>query len=207
MTAEEKIISAAYDAFMLVGVKNVTMDSISQAAGVSKRTVYELFKDKDDLAIAVIKHMIIQNNKEMIELIGNTEDVIEALFIVMESESHRREVLSPVFKNDLQKYMPKINDLFFDHEKLAEFSAGFIFLKKGIEQGVFRKDLRLEVVDLFMHEMIGILHTSERLKGLKMGKLEIMNNIFMPYYRGICTKKGLALMDKYFKNLNEELPE
>ena len=207
MTAEEKIISAAYDAFMLVGVKNVTMDSISQAAGVSKRTVYELFKDKDDLAIAVIKHMIIQNNKEMIELIGNTEDVIEALFIVMESESHRREVLSPVFKNDLQKYMPKINDLFFDHEKLAEFSAGFIFLKKGIEQGVFRKDLRLEVVDLFMHEMIGILHTSERLKGLKMGKLEIMNNIFMPYFRGICTKKGLALMDKYFKNLNEELPE
>lgn len=207
MTAEEKIISAAYDAFTLVGVKNVTMDSIAQAAGVSKRTVYELFKDKDDLAIAVIKHMIIQNNKEMIELIGNTEDVIEALFIVMESESHRREVLSPVFKNDIQKYMPKINDLFFDHEKLAELSAGFIFLKKGIEQGVFRKDLRLEVVDLFMHEMIGILHTSERLKGLKMGKLEIMNNIFIPYFRGICTKKGLALMDKYFKNLNEELPE
>lgn len=207
MTAEEKIISAAYDAFTLVGVKNVTMDSIAQAAGVSKRTVYELFKDKDDLAIAVIKYMIIQNNKQMIELIGNTEDVIEALFIVMESESHRREVLSPVFKNDIQKYMPKINDLFFDHEKLAELSAGFIFLKKGIEQGVFRKDLRLEVVDLFMHEMIGILHTSERLKGLKMGKLEIMNNIFIPYFRGICTKKGLALMDKYFKNLNEELPE
>ncbi|HLN53860.1 MAG TPA: TetR/AcrR family transcriptional regulator [Lentimicrobium sp.] len=207
MTAEEKIINAAHDAFMLSGVKNVTMDSISQAAGVSKRTVYELFKDKDDLVIAVIKYMIIRHNKAMIELLGNTENVIEALFIVMENESSRREDLSPLFIQDLQKYLPKINDLFYDHEKLAELSAGFAFLKKGIEQGVFRKDLRLEIVDLFMHEMIGIIHTSERLKGLKMDKMELLNNIFIPYFRGICSKKGLSLMDKYFKNLNEELPE
>ncbi len=207
MTAEEKIINTAYAAFMLVGVKNVTMDHIAQAAGVSKRTVYELFKDKDDLVIAVIKDMIIKHNQHMIELIGNTDNIIEALFRVIETESNRREELSPAFMHDLQKYLPKINELFYDHEKLAEFSAGFIFLKKGIEQGILLSDLRIELVDLFLHEMIGILHTSERLKGLKMEKTEVLNNIFIPYFRGICTKKGLALMDKYFKNLNEDKSE
>lgn len=207
MTAEEKIISAAFDAFMLAGVKNVTMDSISQAAGVSKRTVYELFKDKDDLVIAVIKDMIIKHNQNMIELIGNTDNIIEALLRVIETERDRREELSPIFMNDMQKYLPKINELFYDHEKLAELSAGFIFLKKGIEQGVLLSNLRIEIVDMFMHEMISMLHTSERLKGLNLGKTDVLHNIFIPYFRGLCSKKGLALMDKHFKHLNEEKSE
>jgi TetR/AcrR family transcriptional regulator, cholesterol catabolism regulator len=204
LTAQEKIINAAIEAFQVYGIKSVTMDSIAQAAGVSKRTVYELFADKDALAVATIKQMIIENNKQIIELIGNTENVIEALFLAMESESKRRSSISPAFQTDMMKYHSEVTAEFLaDRDKMCEFSAGFTFLQKGIEQGVIRKDLKLEIVDTFLHDMIGVVHQSQRLKLLNPVKEDIINNIFLPYFRGICTRKGLSLMDKYFENLAE----
>ncbi|MGE5317525.1 MAG: TetR/AcrR family transcriptional regulator [Chloroflexota bacterium] len=204
MSAEEKIINAAMEAFQLKGIKSVTMDSIAQAAGVSKRTVYELFEDKDALAIATIKRMILDNNRKLIELLGHTENVIEALFIAMDTESNRRTKLSPVFEADLSKYHDIIMAEFLEHpEKLCDYSAGFTFLQKGIEQGVIRKEMRIEIVDSFLHDMIGLVHHSKRIKQIKPTKEEVINNIFLPYFRGICTRKGLTLMEKYFENLSE----
>lgn len=202
MTAQEKIINAAIDAFQLKGIKSVTMDNIAQAAGVSKRTVYELFQDKDALAIATIKQMIIDNNRKIIDLLSNTDNVIEALFITLENESRRRNQISPVFETDMMKYHSAIMAEFLSQpEKMCEYSAGFTFLQKGIEQGVIRKELKIELVDSFLHDMIGIVHHSSRLRQINPTKDEVISNIFLPYFRGICTRKGLTLMDKYFENL------
>lgn len=204
MIAEEKIINAAMEAFQLMGVKNVTMDYIAQSAGVSKRTVYELFKDKDALAVATIKSIIVNNNKQMIEIIGATANVIEALFRVLESENLRRHTLSPIFMHDVHRYFEPVSaSLYKNPEQLADSSASYIFLKKGMEEGIFRKDLKIEIVDTFLHEVIGILHTGQRIKMLKPEKDDVLNNIMLPYFRGICTKKGIQLMEQYFENLKE----
>lgn len=205
MSAQEKIIIAATEAFLLKGIKAVTMDSIAQAAGVSKRTVYELFEDKDALAVATIKQMILDNNRKIIELIGNTSNVIEALFIAMETESVRRTNLSPVFEADMIKYHDIIMaDFLANRDKMCEFSAGYTFIQKGIEQGVIRQEMKVELVDSFLHDMIGIVHHSKRLKQLNPSKDDVISNIFLPYFRGICTRKGMTLMEKYFEKLPDE---
>lgn len=204
MTPEEKIIEAAMAAFQLRGIKSVTMDSIAQAAGVSKRTVYELFVDKDTLVVQVLGRMIIKNNKYLIEIIGNTSNVIEAMFQIMEQESLRRDEMPHMLMQDMHKYFPLVNAAFFsDPEKMCEYSPTYTFLQKGTEQGIIRKDLSIDLVDNFLHELLGIVHTSERLKQLKPTKQDIINNVFMPYFRGICTRKGMTLMEKYFVNMNE----
>ncbi len=204
MTAEEKIINAATEAFMLKGIKSVTMDSIAQAAGVSKRTVYELFKDKDTLVVHTLGEMIISHNKSIIEILGNTENVIEALFVVMEKEAARRREMSALLIQDIERYFPLVNAAFFSNpDKMCEYSPTYTFLVKGTEQGIIRKDLKIEFVDNFIHELIGLAHMSERLKQLIPNKEDYLNNIFMPYFRGICTRKGLSLMEKYFENKSE----
>jgi len=204
MTPEEKIIEAAMAAFQLRGIKSVTMDSIAQAAGVSKRTVYELFEDKDALVVQVLGRMITKNNKYLVEIIGNTSNVIEAMFQIMEQESLRRDEMPHMLMQDMHKYYPLVNAAFFsDPEKMCEYSPTYTFLQKGTEQGIIRKDLNIDFVDNFLHELLGIVHTSERLKQLKPTKQDIINNVFMPYFRGICTRKGMTLMEKYFVNMNE----
>jgi AcrR family transcriptional regulator len=204
MTQREKIIEAAMEAFTVKGIKSVTMDSIAQAAGVSKRTVYELFQDKDALVVETIGQMIADHNNKMIEIIGNTSNVIEAMFIILESEAQRQQSVSPMLHEDMKKYYTMVNEAYFSHqEKICEYSATYTFLQKGIEQGLIRKELRIDFVDSFLHELIGIAHNSDRLKLLKPTKETFMDNIFMPYFRGICTRKGLNLMEKYFENLTD----
>lgn len=199
MSQQTKIIEVAIEAFRTKGIKSVTMDSIAQTAGVSKRTIYELFKDKDTLVVQALGQMIIQQNQEFVEILGNTENVIEALFNILEREALRRTEMSPSLVDDIKKYFHLVNAEFFsDHEKMCEYSPSFTFLQKGIDQGIFRKDLKLEFVDNFLHEIIGLIHTSNRIRQLNPSKDDFVHNIFMPYIRGLCTEKGLKLMKKYF---------
>ncbi len=89
------------------------------------------------------------------------------------------------------------------NERLKQFSASFTLLEKGIREGIFRKDIRLDLVDNFIHELIGLIHNSERLRMLKASGRDVLVSIFLPYFRGICTSKGVELMDKYFISVND----
>lgn len=204
MTPKEKIIDAAIKAFTVRGIKSVTMDSIAQTAGVSKRTVYELFEDKDSLVIEALGQMIINHNKAMINIIGHTENIIEALFLIIEKEARRQAEISPLLVQDMEKYFPLVNAAFFkDPQKICMYSATYTFLQSGIDQGIIRKELKLEFVDTFLHEIIRMVHLSDRIRLLNPAKEDYLNNMFLPYFRGICTRKGMMLMEIYFDNLTE----
>ncbi len=204
LSARDKILSAATAAFLKKGIRSVTMDSIAKTAGVSKRTVYELFEGKDTLAVATIKKMIRDKNKEIIEIIGNTDSVIEALVVLLEIESRHMENTPPALEQDMMLYYPLVTaSMGSDKENLDEYSATCTFLKKGMEQGVLRKDLNVTLIDNFLRELVSITHSSYRIKALNPQKKEILQNIFLPYFRGICTKKGMTLMEKYFEHLKE----
>jgi AcrR family transcriptional regulator len=205
MTSDEKIINSALEAFKTNGIKNVTMDDIAKRAGVSKRTVYELFNDKHTLVIASIKHMLIKNNCEIIKIIGQTDNVIEALFKIVEAESLSHQNISPNFMSDIQKYFPIVSaSLTNNLENWSKFSAGYHFLEKGIEQGVIRGNLNIQLVDNFLHEMINLVHNSQIFKIMNLEKDDILDNIFLPYFRGICTSKGLKLMEKHFEKKTDQ---
>ncbi|MDY0102215.1 MAG: TetR/AcrR family transcriptional regulator [Lentimicrobium sp.] len=204
METREKILVRASELFLGMGVKNVTMDYIATETGVSKRTIYELFKDKDDLVVQSLREMIITNNKQMIDIIAKTEHVIEALFLIMKRETERQKDYTRVFIEDIKKYFPAVNESLFACKKnLKEFSASYALLEKGIRENIFRKDLKIELVDNFLHELIGLIHSSERLKIFHPTPEDILRSIFFPYLRGICTWKGIELMDKYFENTPE----
>ncbi|GAP43606.1 transcriptional regulator, TetR family [Lentimicrobium saccharophilum] len=204
MEAREKILDKAIELFLNLGIRNVTMDSIAAESGVSKRTIYELFKDKDDLVVQSLREMIIRHNQDMLGIISEAGNVIEAIFMIMKMEALRRGSFARVFTEDIKKYFPVVNASLYSCKKsLKEFSASFTLLEKGIREGIFRKDMRLDLVDNFLHELIGLIHNSDRLRILQPTGQEVLSNIFLPYFRGICTSEGVALMDKYTENIND----
>ncbi|MGV8111403.1 MAG: TetR/AcrR family transcriptional regulator [Lentimicrobium sp.] len=97
MEAREKILDKAIELFLNLGIRNVTMDTIAAESGVSKRTIYELFKDKDDLVVQALREMIIRHNQDMLGIISQTGNVIEAIFMIMKMETERRGSFSRVF--------------------------------------------------------------------------------------------------------------
>lgn len=142
----------------------------------------------------------------MIGIISETEHVIEALFLIMKREIERQKDYTKVFIEDIKKYFSAVNESLFTSKKdLKEFSASYTLLEKGMRENIFRTDIQIELVDNYLHELIGLIHRSERLRALNPAPSDILNSIFLPYLRGICTWKGIELMDKYFENVTELL--
>jgi len=153
METRNKIIEKASELFLVMGVKNITMDQIASEAGVSKRTIYELFKDKDDLVIQSLREMIIYNNKQMLGIIAQAQHVIEAIFMIIKRETMHRKGYTRIFIEDIRKYYSRVNEsLYSCKESLKEFSASYTLLEKGIREDIFRKDIQIELVDNFLHE-------------------------------------------------------
>jgi TetR/AcrR family transcriptional regulator, cholesterol catabolism regulator len=202
MDSKERIIMRAGELFPVMGIRTVTMDFIAADLGISKRTIYELFKDKDDLVIQVIESEIIKNNRILFEIVAKTNNAIEALFLIIEREHNRMMSFNPVFLEDMKKYLSKIHECFYkSKQKIKEFSVSYAILERGLREDIFRKELDIDIVDSFMHELVNFLHNSQRFRLMKLEKEDVLKNILLPYFRGICTRKGLELIDKYFNTM------
>jgi len=207
METRERILEHASKKFMSIGIRNVTMDTLANELSISKRTIYELFGDKDNLVIESLRFMILENNKQLLSIIENAENVVEAIFLIMKRQKEMREDFPVVFVEDIKRYFPLVQASFYSCKSdLKQFSASFTLLEKGISQGIFRNDLQIELVDNFIHELVSLLHTSERIRVLNPSDKDIFYNLLLPYFRGICTEKGLKLIDnellEKFENIN-----
>lgn len=200
METREKILNHACRKFLSIGIRNVTMDNLASELGISKRTIYELFGDKDTLVIESIREMIIRNNNELLTIIESTENVVEAIFLITKRQKQMRREFPAVLLEDIKKYLPMVHASFYSSKSnLKVFSVSYTLLEKGIKEDIFGKGLKTELVDNFLQEMISLVHTSERIRSLNPTDNEVINNIFLPYLRGICTPKGLELMHSYFE--------
>ncbi len=209
MDVSEKILSKASEMFLLYGVRNVTMDALSGELGISKRTLYEKFRDKDTLVIECLRYMLLQDNSEMLRIIERSDNVMHAIVNIMKHSEEKRKQFPVVFLEDIKKYYKAVNANFYGcKETLKEYSASYILIVRGIEQGMFRKELNTELVDTFLHELISMLHNSERFHLLAPSDDEVFLNIILPYFRGLSTPKGLALLESYVENqLNRDTNE
>jgi AcrR family transcriptional regulator len=199
MEVRDKILNFALEKFLELGIRNVTMDSIALELGVSKRTIYELFQDKENLVIECIGNLILKTNEENLKIVEKTENAIEAIFLITRCQKDNSEQFTKVFIEDMKKFLPAVNASFYaKKEQLKKYSAYYQILEKGIRQGFIRNDIRIELVDTFMQELISFIHNNERVNMLKPSEEDMRNNIFMPYIRGICTDEGLKLIHKYF---------
>lgn len=204
MEAKEKILLRASEMFISLGIRNVTMDNLASDLGISKRTIYELFKDKNELVIESLHHIVIENNKELLEIIKDAENVVKAMFLIIRRQEQRRKEYPKVFIEDIKKYFPLVQASFYSNkDEMKKLSVAFFLLENGRKQGVFRTDLVPELVDVFIHEIISIVHTSERIRMLNPSDREVLSSIILPYFRGICTRKGIDLMNRYFNEQND----
>lgn len=140
----KQIISVAAEMFHQQGIRSVTMDDIAHRLCMSKRTLYQIFADKESLLLACV----IQHEEEVIkqleEVYNNTQNVLEFLLLVFSLKLKELNEIDPLFFEDMQKY-PKVIEHIRQHKNENEQKSAS-FLQKGIEQGVFRKEINFQIV-------------------------------------------------------------
>jgi len=194
----ERILKNSIELFRKYGIKRVTTDDIARETGISKRTLYENFKDKEEIIKNCIEYYSNEKKKEVMDIVNKSENVVEAVYKICKWSEELRKGFNPLFFEDLKKYHFKIYDDLIKNNSLRVNNIR-VLLKKGINEGIFRKGLNSEMIAKFLDEVVKILHDEEIFNPLKYSEKELFNNIIMPFFIGLSTDKGRELIEKYFK--------
>jgi len=190
----ERIVVESGLLFGKYGIRSMTMDSLAEEMGISKRTIYERFKDKDTLLKEVIKYYKNQSSEEAHRLIDQSDNAIEALFRIIKMTVSQMQRTSPAFFNDIKKYHQKVFKEFSEPGEMRDYSLTRKLLERGIEQEVFRSDFNIDIVNNAIHALFDLFgHESSMIESGFRHK-EMFDHILVPFFRGISTKKGRKLL-------------
>ena len=107
MEPEEKIIKGAEELFFRFGVRSVTMDDIAKHLGMSKKTIYQCYKDKDEMVFKLMQVQVQQHEEVFGGIQKTSANVIEEVFEIMKEISSYLSRVNPLLMYELQKYYPK----------------------------------------------------------------------------------------------------
>lgn len=141
---KEKILEAATPMFYQHGIRKVKMDDIAKRLRISKRTVYEIYADKEDLLLEVLQHSDEANRQKMKRLDVPGTNVIDIIILFFKQKAEEVSRINPVFFEDMQRY-PKLLEFFRKrHERQGVETQDFI--RRGIDEGYFLTDINFDLV-------------------------------------------------------------
>ncbi len=193
MEIKEKIISFSRTQFLKYGIRSVTMDMIADQMGISKRTIYEKFSNKDEL----LENCILEAQKEqkimMEEMFSGSSNVIEATLKFIKIQINAINSINPVFLIELKKYYTEIWTKINSKEE-----SGIAMIKsliqKGVDEKLFRNDINIEIISRLINEQFKLLNNQDLFPEDQFSKAEIFENIAINFLRGIATDKGLEVI-------------
>jgi AcrR family transcriptional regulator len=196
---KEKVAQVAAVAFMQKGIKNVKMDDVAAELGISKRTIYELFSDKEELLLDVVKLHRKEMKNYMISVAEKAENVLEIIMSFYIRTTEDFQTTNILFFEEIKKY-PQVTKFLEEGRKENAVSA-VAFYKKGVEQGIFREDVNYEIVQEMIHGQMDMLIHNDIRKTYSM--VEIFKTVVFMHLRGITTEKGLSIVDEFLEQMNE----
>src|SRR5579859_7399313 len=104
---KERILTKAAELFMRYGIRSITMDEIAAQLGISKKTIYQFFTDKDDMVAAVIDQEILRNEAECLDAKNRSVDAVHQIFLALEDLEEMLKYTNPLVLYDLEKHHPR----------------------------------------------------------------------------------------------------
>lgn len=188
-----RIIDKATEMFLTKGIKAVKMDDVANDLSISKRTLYEIFCNKEMLLLHCVRRLKEERDdhfKNFNKLNHHSE--IEMILEYYRYQLRRSSNVSIKFVKELQKYPVVVKWL--DESKRKEKAVAKSFFEQGVRNGYFREDVNLKLVGDYAE--IAITNSMENGLMDKYGIQEVFRNITMLYVRGFCTLKGIEELEK-----------
>lgn len=202
MTQKERIIAQAMRMFVSQGIKSVRMDDIAQQLGVSKRTLYEFFGDKESLLYLSMEYFFECKRLERREACVGARNVLEAMFRVLGCIMEDSEVIHRLLGN-LRKFYPGVHErLLREGSAKSRCDLGNM-LRQGIADGLFVETINVELaISVLYYTASAITDRKDLLLPEGMSEREAFVQIVSNFFRGISTPEGARLVDDYRRSLN-----
>jgi len=197
MEPQERILQKAHELFMLYGIRSVSMDEIANHLGISKKTIYQYFPDKDALVESVINIELNCSTRECESISSICENPIHELFLSLDNFHETISMMNPSLIYDLEKYHPKTYKKVNDHKFTFLYEIIKSNLERGVEEGLFREDINIPILTKFRLASVFLIFNQEIFPQAKYQLSDILNEITDNFLFGITTPKGQKLITKY----------
>jgi len=204
MSQTERIILGAEELFLKAGIKSVTMDDVARHLGMSKKTIYQFFKDKNELVIGLVRKKIQEDEEQMEEILNKSTNVIEGMINMMKCSEEIFSRINPIVIHDLQKYHPDA------WKQFQNFKSGVIvqtleeLLKKGIEQGYIRAEIDVKIIARMRMGQVEMGFDTAIFPQSEFNVWKVQQQFLEHFNYGICTLEGYKLLNEY-KSLHEQV--
>jgi AcrR family transcriptional regulator len=203
MVQTDRIIQGGEELFLQAGIRSVTMDDIARHLGMSKKTIYQFFKDKNELVVALVRKKLKEDEDQMNAIISRAENVIDELFNMMKCSEEIFARINPVVVHDLQKYHPD------GWKEFQQFKAEIMIQKfeqlltKGIDQGYIRPEIDAKIIARMHVHLVEMGFNNLIFPITEFNTWKVQKQFLDQFSYGICTIKGIKLLNKY-KNIDDE---
>lgn len=194
---KEDILKTAVELFLNYGFKSVTMDDIANAQGISKKTIYQYFENKNILVKEAVMHLfqtVSSGIKDICDLEKNPiEEILEIKKFLM--HNLKDEKSSPQYQ--LEKYYPKIYKDIKEKQFCVMENCIICNLERGVQLGLYRETINVDLISKIYFTCIMALKDKELFPLNNFSMHTLMNNYLEYHLRGICTQEGLKKLEHY----------
>lgn len=191
ISLRDKILDAALKSFVENGIRAVKMDDIATMLSISKRTLYELYKDKEEVVFQSITKYY-NKRREDRKAYAENHNVMDIILYSYSQEAKESQNVSLQFYIDIQKYPRIVSYLEENHRQARENLRQFLL--RGVEEGYFRKDINYDLLPNLFDAIEQHIQKMELYRNYSFR--ELFSNMLLIPLRGFCTEKGLKVLDK-----------
>lgn len=193
-SVHDHILDVADEQFRLHGIRSVRMDDLAALLGISKRTLYQEFADKEAVLVAVSSRNKLAMEEMFRSYAQESDNVLEVMLKMLRFSFSKFATINPKYFEEMHRYpqfkeeVEKSKDIHKEHMRS--------FLNRGIEQGIFRDSMN---VDLFLDVQQLMQDHAVHALTQKYGAVETLRNSMLTAIRGISTQKGIEMIDTFLE--------
>jgi len=197
MEVKERILVKAHELYNRYGIRSVSMDDIAAQLGMSKKTLYQYYVDKDELVNAVFSGVMDSNKQQCTVCQASGENAIHEVFLSFDMLQEMLNNMNPAVLFDMQKYHPTA------YKKFQDYKSNFLYklikqnLERGVEEELYREEIDIEVMTRYRLFSILISFDSEVFPSNKTNLVHIEQQLLEHFLWGLATSKGQKLILKY----------
>jgi TetR/AcrR family transcriptional regulator, cholesterol catabolism regulator len=201
MEIKERILNKASEMCFRFGIRSVTMDDIAKDLGISKKTIYQHFDDKDEIIYQVMQSEMAKDKCEWADLEKMSKNLLDKMKNTVDLMRKTMEGMNPAIIFDIKRYHPRAWNVFENHKKDFMMDNVTKDLNQGIKEGMFRSEINVEFMAKYRMEQVELGFNPDVFPTNKFNIVEIQTTLMDHFIRGILTEKGLKEYNSYQQTL------
>ncbi|MCC6186865.1 MAG: helix-turn-helix transcriptional regulator [Chitinophagaceae bacterium] len=186
----------AVELFRQYGFKSVTMDDIARRCGISKKTLYQYFDNKNSVVSAAMAWYKEGIRCQCDTILGNASNALEGFVMIKVQFDNMYKEMNPMALHELQRFYPEGYQQFKLNME-NDVTAIKNNILQGIEEGLYREDIDADIISRYHMESVLMIMMPSVLLNDKLNLFTVNRAIMEHYIYGIVTPKGEKLYRKY----------